>query len=113
MFAGHHGIDNLILILDSNKTCMLDRCKNVIDLEPLEDKFTAFGWHVERTDGHDAFGLYETIIRLKCSSYSSRPKLLIADTIKGKGVESLELDPLSHTRNIPPDEIDAIVEALI
>src|SRR3989339_1947881 len=53
MFAGEHQLDNLVLIIDQNKACMLDFCKNIIDLDPLADKLAAFGWKVVLVDGHD------------------------------------------------------------
>ncbi|MEW6006656.1 MAG: transketolase [bacterium] len=111
MFAGEHKLDNLIAIIDNNKVCMLDYCKNVIDLEPIEEKFRMFKWMAERVEGHNIGQLYSSLKRLK-DDKSSKPKLLIADTIKGKGVLSLENDPLSHTKNIPPEKIDKVIEEL-
>jgi len=114
MFAGGHKLDNLILIVDNNKVCMLDYCKNVLDLDPLNEKFKIFKWWAERVDGHDVNQLYTALKRLKeaKSSASGKPKVLIADTIKGKGVPSLEVDSLSHVKNIPPGEIDRVIEEL-
>lgn len=111
MFAGHHRLDNLIVILDNNKACMLDFCKNVIDLEPIEKKVRLFGWTVKRVDGHDIGKLYDAMSTFKGQS-TGMPKFLVADTIKGKGVPSLETDPLSHTRNIHPDDIEAAIRGL-
>ncbi|MBI4689573.1 MAG: transketolase [Nitrospirae bacterium] len=111
MFAGEHGLDNLIMILDNNKACMLDYCKNVIDLEPIEEKFKSFRWTTERIDGHDVEQLYGSLKGLK-EKRGERPKLLIADTIKGKGVPFLETDPLSHIKNIKPEDIDGVIEGL-
>ena len=114
MFAGEHKLDNLILIVDNNKICMLDYCKNIIDLSPLEEKFKTFNWIVEEVDGHDVSQLYASLKRLKEDKSSARggPKLLIANTIKGKGVPTLERDSLSHIKNIPPEEIDRVIEEL-
>lgn len=112
MFAGEHKLDNLICIIDNNRVCMLDYCKKIIDMEPLGPKIASFNWHVETVNGHDMGRICETIKRLK-EDRSGRPKLLIADTIKGKGVPGLESDPLSHIKNIPPDLIDAAIENLI
>lgn len=111
MFAGEHKLDNLILIIDNNKICMLDYCKNIIDLEPLEEKFRAYKWMAERVEGHDVSQLYGSLLNLK-EDKSNKPKLLIADTIKGKGVPGLETDPLSHIKNIKPEEIDRVIEGL-
>jgi len=111
MFAGEHKLDNLILIIDNNKICMLDYCKNIIDLEPLEEKFKPYKWRVERVNGHEVSQLYASLLNLK-EDKGNRPKLLIADTIKGKGVPILETDPLSHVKNIKAEEIDRVIEEL-
>ena len=111
MFAGEHKLDNLIVIVDNNKVCMLDYCKNVLDLEPLDEKFRVFKWSTERVDGHNVKQLYNIIMRLK-KDKSNKPKVLIADTVKGKGVPSLERDSLSHIKILKPEEIDTIITGL-
>jgi len=108
MFAGEHKLDNLILILDNNLICMLDFCKKILDLEPLEEKFKAFKWDVRTVDGHDVGQLYNLLGALK-EEKNGRPKILIANTVKGKGVSSLETDPLCHIKSLKPDVIDQIV----
>lgn len=111
MFAGEHRLDNLILIIDNNKICMLDFCKKILDLEPLNEKFRVYRWMVERVDGHDIEQLYNSLIKLK-KDKTKRPKVLIADTVKGKGVPSLEKDPLCHIKGLKAEEIDSIIEGL-
>lgn len=111
MLAGEHRLDNLVLIIDNNKVCMLDFCRNVIDMEPLNEKFKIFKWSVSTIDGHDMKQTYESLSRLK-SEEKGLPKALIANTVKGKGVPDLEIDPLSHIKNIRPDDIDAAIEGL-
>lgn len=111
MFAGHHKIDNLILIIDNNKICMLDYCKNIIDLSPLEEKFKVFNWLVETINGHDVGALYQRLQVLK-EDKSSYPKVLIADTVKGKGVPQLETDSLCHIKSLKRDEVDSIIKEL-
>ena len=108
MFAGEHKLDNLVAIIDNNRVCMLDYCKNIIDLEPLDEKFKPFKWHTRIVDGHDISQLYDALIDLK-KDKNNKPKVLIADTIKGKGVPSLESDSLSHVKSIIPEEIDKII----
>lgn len=111
MFAREHKLDNLILIIDNNKACMLDYCKNIINMEPLDEKFKTFRWTVDIVDGHDINRLYTSLIKLK-EDNCGLPKVLIANTVKGKGVPSLETDPLSHIKNIMPGDIDAVIEGL-
>lgn len=111
MFASEHELDNLILIVDDNKVCMLDYCKNIIDLTPLDEKFKTFGWIAKKVNGHDVEELYKSLLYLKKDD-SKKPKVLIADTVKGKGVARLEADSLSHIRNLSSDEVDTLVSGL-
>ncbi|MFA5095953.1 MAG: transketolase [Candidatus Omnitrophota bacterium] len=108
MFAGEHKLDNLILIIDNNKACMLDFCRNVLDLAPLDEKFEAFRWRVKEVNGHNVEELYACLKGLK-ESAGGKPKVLIAETIKGKGVPRLEIDPLSHIKNLTPEEAEALI----
>jgi transketolase len=109
MFAGEHKLDNLVLVLDNNRISMLDYCKKILDLEPHKEKFTAFKWDVSIVDGHDVTQLYDSLKTLK-EERNNRPKVLIANTIKGKGIPSLETDPLCHIKSLKPAEIDKILE---
>jgi len=111
MFAGEHRLDNLIVIIDHNKVCMLDYCRNVIDLGSLDDKFRVFKWKAETVDGHDVYFLYNVLAALK-EDKEDKPRVLIAHTIKGKGVPRLETDALSHVKNLKAEEIDAILAEL-
>ncbi len=111
MFAGEHKLDNLIVIVDNNKICMLDYCKNILDMEPLGEKFKVFGWNVKMVDGHDVSQLLIALTDLKKAN-SNKPNVLIANTIKGKGVPSLETDSLCHIKNLKPEEIDKIAAGL-
>lgn len=109
MLAGGRRLDNLVLIVDSNKVSMLDFCREILDLEPLEEKFRAWRWDASRVDGHDVEALHRELQRL-AGERSGRPKVLIADTVKGKGVPSLENDPHSHIRVVPPAELNVLLE---
>jgi transketolase len=111
MFAGEHKLDNLIVIVDHNKVCMLDYCRNVIDLGPLAEKFGIFKWKAETVDGHDVQQLYQALMAWR-EDREDKPKLLVAHTIKGKGVPSLETDPLSHVKSLKREEIDRIIAEL-
>ena len=104
MFAGQHRLDNLISVVDNNGICMLDYCRDVIDLSPLEKKFESFKWRVATADGHDVEEIYHRLAGLK-ESADDRPGVLIADTVKGKGVALLERDVLCHIRSLKEKEI--------
>ena len=109
MFAGFHKLGNLILIIDNNKLSMLGYQKDILGLEPLEEKFKVFNWKTTRVNGHDIKALYNQIIKFE-RDRENKPKVIIADTIKGKGVPSLEKDKLSHVRILSSDEVDSILK---
>ncbi len=111
MFAAHHKLDNVVLIIDNNKICMLDRCAQVIKLEPIEQRFTAFAWEAHRINGHDLTQVCDTFHFCKISR-SGNPKVVIADTIKGKGVSILETDNLCHIRSLNAEELQSAIEGL-
>jgi len=111
MFAGHHKLNNLNLIIDSNKLSMLGYCRKILDLEPLEDKFGVFGWQVDTADGHDIQNLFMKLRQMKDST-NNKPKVLIANTIKGKGIPELEKDPLCHIRSLSADRVRHILKTL-
>jgi len=95
MFAGHNRLNNLVAILDRNYLCVTDFTENLVELEPFEDKWLAFGWDVLRIDGHDFHSLLDALSGLR-SRRSSKPLIIIADTTKGEGIESISNIPLWH-----------------
>lgn len=106
MFAAHHRLDNLTVIIDNNRLCMLDRCENILTVEPFERRFEAFGWEARRVDGHDIPVLLQELTSLKQRDATGRPAVLVADTVKGRGVPELEQDPLCHIRTLTGEEIE-------
>ena len=86
--AAHQKIGNLIVIVDHNKIQSDKPVTEITDLENLEEKLKAFGWHVARSDGHDFKQLEHVFSEFK--KIQNQPKILIADTIKGKGVSFME-----------------------
>lgn len=102
MFASHHQLDNLIVIVDRNGCCILDHTENCVRLEPLEDKWKAFGWHTFSIDGHS----YEEIshaLDKATSSEIKKPIAIISKSVKGKGISFMENRPDWHNR-MPNDE---------
>ena len=86
--AAFQKVNNLIAIVDFNKIQTDKSVKDIIDLGDLAKKFEVFGWHAESCNGHDFSELDKAFTRLK--QINDRPKVLIADTIKGKGVSYME-----------------------
>ena len=84
----HQKLNDIIVIIDHNKIQSSQFVKNIIDLKDLKKKIESFGWHVERCDGHDFKKLNKVFNNF--SKIKNKPKLLIADTIKGKGVSFME-----------------------
>ncbi len=109
MFASYHKLSNLILIVDNNKMSMLGYQKDILGLEPLEEKFTTFKWTAETVDGHNTKQLYNALYNLKNNNSSSQPKVLIANTHKGKGIPELENDHLCHVKTLKAEKIDDIL----
>jgi len=90
-------LDNLILIIDYNKIQSLGFVKDVIDLNPLKDKFEAFCWETFEVDGHDHQSLKNTFSNIQ--ELNGKPKVIIANTIKGKGVSFMENKLLWHYKS--------------
>ncbi len=102
MFGAHKKLDNLLAIIDYNKLQSDDYNSNVMNLEPLVDKLTAFGWHVTEIDGHDI----DQIINAFDTTREIRgiPSVIVAHTIKGKGVSFMENHPKWHGSLAPNKE---------
>lgn len=103
MYAGNHSLDNLTLIIDRNRYQQTDAVAEVQPLDPLDEKFRAFGWEVTVIDGHS---LDEVAAALSwANGVAQRPQAIIANTVKGKGVALLEAKQGGwHGKPIPPEE---------
>lgn len=86
--AGHHKLDNLVLIVDSNKWQSFGRVKDILDIEPLDKKLQAFHWSVTQINGHDFRDIEQALTRVPY--VKGKPTAIIAHTTKGKGVSVLE-----------------------
>jgi transketolase len=109
MFAAHHRLSRLLLIVDRNRKSMMGCCRDIIDLDPLGKKFQAFGWETAEVDGHSLRELHAVFTRWK-ESPGAAPRVIIANTVKGKGIPQLENDPLCHIRELAPEVLDAILK---
>jgi transketolase len=94
MFASYHKVDNIVAIVDYNKIQLDGFVKDIMDLEPLADKWKAFGWHVIELDGHSIPALQAAYA--EAEKTRDRPTCIIANTIKGKGVSFMENNPKFH-----------------
>ena len=109
LFAAHHKLSNLTVLIDYNKLQSLDSIEQTLALEPLADKWHSFGWEVEEVDGHDISSLQHT---LSTSSLGQKPQCLICHTVKGKGVSFMENSVLWHYRTARGEEYRAALEEL-
>jgi transketolase len=105
MFAAHEKLDNLIAILDRNRLQIDGFTEDVMSLEPLSEKWKAFGWEVvELKDGNDMRQILEALD--KATETKGKPTIIIADTLKGKGVSFMENKVGYHGRALKPDEME-------
>jgi transketolase len=94
MFGSYHHVDNVCCIVDYNGIQLDGFVKDIMDLEPLADKWRAFGWHVIELNGHDIPSLQEALAEFAATKI--RPTAIIAHTVKGKGVSFMENNPKFH-----------------
>jgi len=110
MFAAHHKLDNLIAIIDYNKIQSLDLVSNTLALEPLADKWEAFGWTVIEAKGHNHEEL--TTAFSSIPTVANKPTVVICHTTKGKGISFMENSVLWHYRTARGEEFDAALKEL-
>lgn len=109
MLAHQYGLDNFTVIIDRNNMQAMGMCKEVMDMEPLSEKWTSFGWHViEVKNGHDHCALRAAFEENNCG----KPKVIIANTIKGKGVSFMENNLLWHYRDPQGEDYKKAIEEL-
>ncbi len=110
MSASKHGLTNLTAVVDYNKLQSYGRTAEVLDMEPLADKWRAFGFETVEVDGHDVGELRRA---LSTPLGEDKPTMVIAHTVKGKGVAFAENEPTWHHKSrVPADQIQAMYDAL-
>ena len=109
LFAAHQRLSNLCAVVDYNKLQSLAPIADTIGLEPFADKWRAFGWSVERINGHDHEALRAGF---DAAASADRPTCLIADTVKGRGVSFMEHQVLWHYRSPQGAELQAALREL-
>jgi transketolase len=103
LFTAQQNLKNLIIIIDNNKMESLDLTKNILSIEPLVEKFASFNFEVREIDGHN-FG--EIFLALTTQPKFDKPVIIVANTVKGKGVSFMENTPMWHYR--APSEAELI-----
>jgi transketolase len=110
MAAGKFGTNKLTAIIDYNKVQLDGHVRSIMDLEPLAGKFESFGWHVQQVDGHSVETLLDAFA--KCEAETKRPNVIIADTVKGKGVSFMEDTHAWHGKAPSDEELERALAEL-
>ena len=111
MAAAHHGLANLICLVDINNQQADDKSTQVLSAEPVTDKFAAFGWHVQRINGNDLAAVlqaFDTARTLK----ETKPRVILCDTLMGKGVPFLEQREKNHFIRVDAPEWQQALQIL-
>jgi transketolase len=109
--ASKHRLDNLTLLVDYNKIQSAGLTAEILDLEPLLDKWRSFGFAAAEVDGHDVHALRDLLRRTPLTP--GRPTAIVCHTVKGKGISFAEHDPeWHHKSSLKPDVIEKIKGAL-
>lgn len=110
MFGAYHKVDNVCAIVDYNRIQLDGFVKDIMEIEPLVDKWRAFGWHTLECDGHDIPQVQAALA--EAAATKGRPTVIIAHTVKGKGVSFMENNPKFHGVAPTPAEVALALQEL-
>jgi transketolase len=108
MAAGHYRAGSLVAIVDRNQLSIDGPTESIMGVEPLDEKFRAFRWQVQRIDGHDLDAILDAFAGLPDDPHGP-PQMIIADTVKGRGVQRMELDTNWHVGNLVGTDYDDVL----
>ena len=111
MSAAHHSLDNLICLVDINNQQADGPSTKVLGFEPLADKWEAFGWHVQRVDGNDLGAVLQAFDVARALA-APKPRVILCNTLMGKGVPFLESREKNHFIRVDPPEWQQAIEIL-
>ncbi len=110
MFAAQYKLDNLIVFLDRNQLQIDGSTEEVVSIEPIVSKWKSFGWHVQEIDGHDMGKIYESI--QKALEVEGKPSMIVAHTVKGKGVTFMEGSLAFHGKAANDEQLEIALKEL-
>ena len=102
LIAKQHDLSNLVAWIDNNKLQAMGKTKDILDIEPLDERVRPFGWAVQRIDGHNFNAIEAALQNLS----NEKPNMVICDTIKGKGVSFMENNNLYHYKMLSDEEFN-------
>ncbi len=111
MSAAHYGLTNLINIIDVNKQQADGNSLKILGFEPLHDKWSSFGWYVQRVDGNDLPAVIKAFENAK-NDRGNKPRVILCDTLMGKGVPFLETRDKNHFIRVDADEWQKAIAVL-
>ncbi len=110
MFGAFHKVDNVVAIVDYNRIQLDGFVKDIMELEPLAAKWEGFGWNTMPVDGHDISALQKAFAAVEATK--GKPSVIIANTVKGKGVSFMENLPKWHGVAPTPEEVESALKEL-
>ncbi len=111
MFAAHNNLNNLVAIVDRNYLCATHFTENSLSIEPLDEKWKSFGWEVTTVDGHSIEEIMAALKDVRARK-TTAPKVIICETIKGKGVEFMSNHPLWHAVAPSGEDVEKALKEL-
>jgi transketolase len=110
MSAAHYELDNLTAIVDKNGLQIDGKTRDIMNIDPLAEKYRAFGWHVIEIDGHDMESILDAFSQAK--TVKGKPTVIIAETVMGKGVSMMENDHTWHGKPPSKEQAETILKEL-
>ncbi len=108
LFAAHHKLNNLIVVVDRNNLQSMDTTENTVALEPIKEKFLSFNWDVEEVNGH----CHNELEKALSNGHTAKPKVVISNTIKGKGVSFMENSVAWHYKYPDKEQLSIALNEL-
>lgn len=111
MAASHFKLGHLTVVLDRNGLCIDGHTEDIMGIEPIHERFSSFGWDVQRIDGHDLPAIRSAFEALPTGT-TGKPQCIVCDTVKGRGVKRMEMSLDWHVGNLVGDDYDEVMAEL-
>ncbi len=111
MSAAHYRLDNLVVLVDNNKLETDGLTSKIMNVQPIAAKFQAFGWNTHEINGHRFEQIDAAVV--ECLARNGRPSVIVADTIKGKGVSFMEENADWHAGSTSPQQTETALQEIL